>query len=232
MVDDVPSAITEATTRLLRTLETLPDEEWAAPSVCAGWSRAHVAAHLALNAEGLAGALRGVLDASHRPMYRSEEARDADIEALAQEPPDVVRDRLRAAAATFDDAVAELPYLPADAHFDRVPGGQVVPAARVPFLRLREVEIHHADLQAGYTYDDWPEPVAVAIAEDEVLRPDRPHVVVRATDVGYTWTTAEEGADPPVVSGPVAALAWWLTGRDPGDAVSCSTGELPRVGGR
>ena len=46
----------DATRRLVRTVDELSDEDLSAPSLLPGWSRAHVVAHLALNAEGLAGA--------------------------------------------------------------------------------------------------------------------------------------------------------------------------------
>ena len=37
------------------------------------------------------------------------------------------------------------------------PGGPDVPAATpYPCMRVREIEIHHADLGAGYTADQWP----------------------------------------------------------------------------
>ena len=48
-----------ATRRLIRTADGLTDEQYAEPRGLPGWTRAHVLAHLALNAEGLAGALGG-----------------------------------------------------------------------------------------------------------------------------------------------------------------------------
>ena len=45
------------TRRLVRTVDALDDEQWPQPSLLPGWSRAHVVAHLLLNAEALAGAL-------------------------------------------------------------------------------------------------------------------------------------------------------------------------------
>jgi maleylpyruvate isomerase len=189
-----------------------------------------VVAHLALNAEGLAGALRGLLDASHRTMYVSDEARHADVEALAAEPPEALRERLRTAAGLIDTAIAELPHVPADARFDRTPGGQSIPAARVPLLRLREVEFHHADLDRGYGYRDWPPENATAFVDVAAKRYDGPPIVLRAIDDDRTWHLAGAGEDAPVVSGPLGALAWWLSGRDPGDGLT-STTALPTVEG-
>jgi maleylpyruvate isomerase len=47
----------EATQRLVRTVDRLDDEALAAPSGLPGWTRGHVVAHLALNAEGMAAVL-------------------------------------------------------------------------------------------------------------------------------------------------------------------------------
>src|SRR5262245_6723722 len=75
------------TRRLIRSVDKMADDEWSQPSLLPGWSRAHVVAHLTLNAEGLSGALEGVHERRPVPMYRSQEARDGDIIALAKEPP-------------------------------------------------------------------------------------------------------------------------------------------------
>ena len=40
---------------------------------------------------------------------------------------------------------------------ERVPGGQLIAAERVPFMRLREVVWHHVDLDAGYGFADTPD---------------------------------------------------------------------------
>ncbi len=90
--------------RLVRTVDGLADADYAAPSALPGWTRAHVVAHLALNAEGLAGALRGVLAGQAVPMYSSQERRDADIEELAQAEPAELRERLLAGVTGLADA--------------------------------------------------------------------------------------------------------------------------------
>src|SRR4051795_2630207 len=46
--------------RLLLSVDSLRGEAWHAASVLPGWTRAHVASHLALNAEALAGAVDGL----------------------------------------------------------------------------------------------------------------------------------------------------------------------------
>jgi maleylpyruvate isomerase len=230
--DTVTDQIPAATERLLTTVDELADDDWAAPSLCVGWSRAHVVAHLALNAEGLGGAVRGLLEGRPTPMYNSNEDRDADIADLGAAPPAAIRERLRSSAALFAEAVGGSGSLPDAATFDRTPGGVVMAARAVPTLRLREVEIHHADLDAGYGYADWPSENVVAFLDLDAVRYDGAGFVAHATDLDRDWTFSSPDADAPVVSGPASALAWWVTGRDPGAVLSSSTGTLPTMEGR
>ena len=54
-----PDHLTEAGQRLVRTVDGFSGDDWSAPSLLPGWTRAHVVAHLALNGEALGGVLRG-----------------------------------------------------------------------------------------------------------------------------------------------------------------------------
>ena len=227
------SAIDAATERLLETADRLPDADWTVPSLCTGWSRAHVLGHVALNAEGFGGAVLALADGRPAHAYRSVEAREADIARLALEPPAVIRERLRTSAGLFEEAVARLADLDRDATFERTPGGTVIPAAAVPGLRLRELEIHHADLDTGYTHEDWPEETAVGFLDKDAPRYTAgPGFIARASDLGREWAFGAPAPGAVTVTGPASALAWWATGRDPGDVLSCSEGELPRMEGR
>jgi maleylpyruvate isomerase len=230
----VTSDLEAATTRLLATVDALPDPDWAGPSHCTGWSRAHVVAHLALNAEALGGVLRGIAQGRPTTMYASDEARDADIEALAATDPDEVRARLHRSAELFDAALAAAGHVAEGTTFERTPGGRVMPADVVPFLRLGEVEIHHADLDAGYSWADWPAATARAFLGDHARRPQATAFVIKATDEDARWSfgTVDDGVRVPTVSGPLRALAWWATGRDPGPVLSSSEGTLPTMEGR
>lgn len=211
--------IQSATARLLATVDALPDADWSAPSICEGWSRADVLGHLALNAEGLAGALRGLTDGVPTTMYLSNEQRDADIAELGAAPPAEIRERLRSSAAAFDEALAGL-GAPEDARFERTPGGQSLRAGVVPLLRLREVEIHHADLAAGYTHADWPHESVVLFLELAKHQGMRPDCRVVATDGEGAWVLGSPAPDAPTYRGPASALAWWASGRDAGDLVT------------
>jgi maleylpyruvate isomerase len=222
-----PLDLAEATRRLIRTADGLTDEQCAEPSGLPGWTRAHVLAHLALNAEGLAGALTGIVEGRRVPMYASQEARDGDIDELATEDPAAVRSRLLGGCTALADAIAAVPADRSDAVIDRTPdGARTFRAGDVPWMRMREVEIHHADLAAGYDHAAWPPAFVARLVEGAVQRADAP-LTVRATDLGREWTYGEGG---PVVSGSGADLAWWLTGRGGGEGLTCEGGALPRIG--
>mgnify|MGYP000875801502 CR=1 FL=1 len=224
---DDPTGLAEATRRLTRTVDGLDDADYTAPTVCAGWSRRHVIAHLALNAEGLAGALRGTVDGHPVPMYRSQEARDRDIEDLAGKAPAAIRGRLLGAATDLHDAILTVPDDQVGVTIERVPGGPTFAAADVPAMRLREVEIHHADLLAGYDRSRWPGDVARTIVETTLGREPEPPFAVHATDLDHTWGGGE---GLPTVSGTAADLGWWLSGRGDGADLTSDSGDLPRIG--
>src|SRR5215210_274535 len=140
----------EATQRLVRTVDGLDDEDLAGRSGLPDWTRAPVVAHLALNAEGLAGVLQGRIEGEPATMYRSDEARRQDIHELAAAEPAELRERFLAGTTLLNDAVDRLPDELWTETFERTPGGRVIRYAAIPGMRLREVEIHHVDLAAGF----------------------------------------------------------------------------------
>jgi len=223
-----PDLLAEASQRLIRTVDRLEDAAWAEPSGLPGWSRAHVVAHLALNAEGLAGALGGIVQGEPLAMYASQESRDRDIDDLAAAGPEELRSRLLGATTDFADALAAVPDDAWSTRIERVPGGPTFRAGSVPDMRLREVEIHHTDLDAGYTHADWT-PDFAAMLIDSMGKRDAAHepFTARATDTDRSWSFGE-GAGP-TVSGTSAALAWWLTGRGEGEGLTSDGGELPGI---
>jgi maleylpyruvate isomerase len=219
----------EATNRLVRTVDGFEDGDWSTPSGLPGWTRAHVVAHLALNGEGLAGALTGIVQDEPTPMYASQEARDDDIEELAQAEPAQLRARLMGAAGEFADAAGAVPDDSWGARIERTPGGRTFAAAAAVGMRWREVEIHHVDLDAGYARSAWPLELCANVLDAMTKRGGtEASFVVRPLDLDAEWTFGTGG--DPVVTGTAADLAWWLTGRGDGEGVSSSSGELPKVG--
>jgi len=227
-VDVVDDLLPEATRRLVRTTDALPDSAYPEPSGLPGWTRAHVLAHLALNAEGLAGALTGVVEGRRVPMYASDEARDGDIDDLAGKTPSVIRTRLLAACTELKDAIDAVPADRQDTTIDRTAGGRTFTVGAVPWMRLGEVEIHHADLAAGYDHSRWSVPFASDVLESRRTRLDASTAfTAHASDLGRSWAYGEGG---PTVTGTVVDLAWWATGRGGGEGLT-SDGEMPEIRG-
>lgn len=218
--------LVEATRRLVRTVDGLSDEALAGPSLLPRWSRAHVVAHLALNAEAMSGVLRGLAVGEPVPMYPSREQRDADIDELSRAGSSELRDRFLASCTRFQDAFEHLPDAAWAGEFRRTPGTEPLPASQLPAMRLGEVEIHHVDLDAGFAVADWPEPFLDATFQRAVRD--------RAAEASMTLHTPQ-GDVPvgsgvgPVVSGSRAELTWWLLGR--GDAAGLTGDpEIPTLG--
>ncbi len=140
----------------------------------------------------------GSSTASRVPMYASQEARDADIAELAGgEPardPDPAAGR---AAPTWPTRSTPCPTTSGTPAIDRVPGGRDVHRRRpCPSMRLREVEIHHADLDAGYGPEQWPPEFAILTLDRMLVRGDATTpFVARAVDLDRTWTFGDGGPD-------------------------------------
>ncbi|MEU9703455.1 maleylpyruvate isomerase family mycothiol-dependent enzyme [Streptomyces sp. NPDC047981] len=213
MIDHVRdlASVHEATERLLAAAASLDNAALAEPSRLPGWTRGHVLAHIARNADALVNVLQG------RPMYADAATRDADIERDAPRPPAEQLADLRATAERFQAVGAE----PAD--WERtveLRNGVTDRAARIPFRRWVEVDLHHVDLGIGYELEDLPEEFVLReidfLADRWSGRPDVPPVTLRrgyGEDDGPSWRTGGDKGDPVVLGGTLAELLGWLSGR-------------------
>lgn len=219
------AAALDATSRYLSTVGTLTDEQLRGPSLLPGWTRGHVVAHVALNAQGIGRALRGLRTGEPQPMYDSPEARDADIEARAGGSAEELAGRSQLACLRL---AGELRLMKALGQVERFPGGPAVDAATLVDARWREVEVHHADLGLDYGPADWPTPFAARLLHE--LASDRGDqgvaLTLHARDLGETVLVGPGGHG---VAGSAADLAWWLAGRGDGSALS-ATRSLPDLG--
>ena len=125
----------------------------AAPSLCEGWTRAHVVTHVARNADALCHLARWATTGVPTPMYASPEARDADIAEGARRPAAEQVADLVSSAARFAEIAPSLAGAAEEPQVE-VRGGRTVPGRDLPTLRLREVVLHHVDLDLGYTLAD------------------------------------------------------------------------------
>ncbi|MEV6018073.1 MULTISPECIES: maleylpyruvate isomerase family mycothiol-dependent enzyme [unclassified Streptomyces] len=218
------ASVRDATERLLTAVAELDNAAAAEPSRLPGWSRGHVLAHLSRNADALVNVLEG------RPMYASASARDADIERDAPRPLDVQLADLRKSAAHFADTGAA----PADwSRTVELRNGVTDSAARVPFRRWVEVDLHHVDLGIGYELEHLPEEFVAReidfLAERFAGHKDVPATTLDAGD-GRTRSTGGGAEGGPVeVRGPAADLLGWLCGRRDGTALTVRGGPLPAL---
>ncbi|WP_369388547.1 maleylpyruvate isomerase family mycothiol-dependent enzyme [Streptomyces sp. CG1] len=217
------ACVREATERLLTAVAKLDNASLAEPSRLPGWTRGHVLAHLARNADALVNVLEG------RPMYTSAEARDADIERGAPRPLDAQLADLRESTARFQAAGDA----PADwTRTVELRNGVTDSASRLPFRRWAEVELHHVDLGIGYELEDVPaefvEREIGFLADRFAGHKEVPSTGLAAGD-GRSWTTGGGAAGGPVaVEGTAADLLGWLAGRRDGSRLT-TNGTLPQL---
>ncbi len=145
-------------------------------------------------------------------MYDSREARATAIEAdagrtLAEHLDDLVTsaERLRANLAGMT--------VEADRAVLRMVSGAEVEGWEIVLLRIREVEIHHVDLAAGFGVGDWSERFARRsldqVAPGFAARDDAPFGRLEAPD-GAAWVI---GSGATALRGPAPLLLGWLVGR-------------------
>ncbi|MFD9036393.1 maleylpyruvate isomerase family mycothiol-dependent enzyme [Streptomyces sp. NPDC059567] len=213
MIDHVRdlASVREATERLLDAAASLDNAALAEPSRLPGWTRGHVLAHIARNADALVNVLQG------RPMYADAATRDADIERDAPRPLGVQLADVRESGERFQAVGAE----PAD--WERtveLRNGVTDRAARIPFRRWVEVALHHVDLGIGYDLEDLPDDFVLReidfLADRWSGRSEIPPVTLR---LGYdedspSWQTGGTEGDPVVLGGTGVDLLGWLSGRD------------------
>lgn len=214
------AAVRDATGRLLAAVGQLDDATAAKPSLLPGWTRGHVLAHLARNADALLNVFAG------RPMYAGAEARDADIERDAHRGVRPHLADLRESAARLDGAFSAQ----RESDWERtveMRNGVTDRAYSLPFRRWIEVELHHVDLGVGYAMDDLP----ATFIERELANMARrfdghpgiaTSIELRTEDGGSLRTGASQdgGAKTVVVAGGPTALVAWLTGRSTGTGLS------------
>ncbi len=220
--------IEAATSRLMATAQTLSDADVLAPSGLPGWSRGHVLTHLARNADSLRNLLTWAATGVEHPQYPSSDARNAGIEAGAGRPAAEQVADIEDSHQRFMAAAAAMPA----GHWQhevRWLAGDSRPASKVLDARLREVAIHHIDLDAGYSASDWPSPFALRILVSvlpafEVRGIDPVTLIPSDADVRIDLS----GGSAVEVRGSASALATWVLGRDDGSTLEVTGGQLPK----
>lgn len=225
--------LAEGTALFVRTVSDLGAEGLTAPSLLPGWSRAHVVAHVARNADAIVRLATWARTGVETPMYAGPEARDAEIEASARLPAEQLHADLVAGAAALEDAFDAL-----DEHAwsARVRGRQGRPlrASVLPWMRVREVWLHAVDLAAGVGATDLPPDLVAELLTDvtgtlSTMEGCPALDLVAEGSQGRSWRLGEPAGAPPRVTGSAPDLLTWVTGRGVPDTLDSDTGELPRL---
>ncbi len=223
---EVRRLLTEATHHLLGDTIAVTDEDWRGPSLLPGWSRGHVASHIAQQADALRRLVAWARTGEREQMYASDEQRDADIEAGAGRTGLDLQIDLDTSAGRLDEAFETLD---GSAGWDRIVElrGKQAPARALPLARLGEVVLHHVDLAVGYGMDDLDPVVAGWLLEWSAFRlagRDGFPALLLQPDSGAATHVGPTGAEPRAVGGSPSQLLGWLTGRSAPDRVEGAEG--------
>ena len=202
----------------------LVETDFAGPSLLPGWTRAHLLAHVAGNADALTNLLTWARTGVETPMYPSMAARDAEIARRAVLTPAELDAEVLDATRRLAEAVAGMPEEAWTAQV-RTMQGRTVPASEVFWIRAREVWVHAVDLDAGVELADLPEDLLLALV-DEVFQTWARQGAVPGVTVfagGREW-----GSGGPAVAGPLPEVAGWVMGRTAGEGLRCD-GPLPAL---
>lgn len=161
------SRLGRETEMFLATVASLSDDEMAAPSLCDGWSRADVIAHVAANARALVQLIEWSATGEERRLYVSAEARAGAIAALAALPREELLAELRTSAGYFSEQAQRLSGpLAAD---QLTLNGSPLAATSIVALRIAEVVVHHHDLDTAWTIEE-ADPDSLLDALDAAVR--------------------------------------------------------------
>lgn len=184
---------TSAGTNLLAdAIAGLDHASYGEPSGLPCWSRGHLVAHLAANAEAVGNLVHWAATGEETPMYRSPAERAAGIERGSQLGAEELAEWYATSSAALDREMATL----ADEHWNRrvvTAQGRTVQASETPWMRAREVMVHAVDLGTGITFRDLPADFLVALRDDIIGKRGRSSV--------------------PDVAGGLADIVAWLAGR-------------------
>jgi len=174
-------------------LDTLTPQQWAADSLCAGWTVQLAAAHVVAGAEQTTPRFLARFAASG---FRFDTMIDRDAHRLGVLSPAEIGERLRARTATTNHAAAPVPAM------------------------LGEVVVHGLDIRhpLGLATATSPDAAAACLAMFTTTSfPVGGKARVRGLRLAATDTSWSSG-DGPEVSGPAGALLLAVTGRPTGAA--------------
>ena len=161
------SRLGRETDMFMATAESLSDDEMTAASLCEGWTRADVIAHIASSGRALVKLIDWAVTGEEQQPYASKEARAQEISKLATLPRGELLGRLRESAQYFAEHARRLD---GDLAVEEVHlHGKLIPATSIVALRIAEVVVHHHDLDTAWTIEE-ADPDSVLNAIEAAVR--------------------------------------------------------------
>jgi maleylpyruvate isomerase len=194
----------------------LVEPEFMADSLLPGWTRKHLVAHLAANADALRNLAHWAATGQRTPMYASPAQRLADIEHGGQLPASELTSWLHRSVSSLESALSELG---SEQWTNEVmtAQGRTILATEIPWLRAREVYVHAVDADRGTGFGDLPEGFLAILVDDIVAKRTGPigddiALELVATDLDRRWVLPGIGQGT-TLRAPLAELTAYLAGR-------------------
>lgn len=215
--DQLRALLSAATTQLLGATIAVPGAGWRAPSRLPGWTRGHLATHLARQSDALRRLATSAVDGQPRAMYPAPGQRDEEIEAGAGRSGLELQIDLDTSAGLLEQAFEAVQEAGAGDVVFELRGGLRVPARLLPLARLFEVTLHHVDLDIGHEVSDLDDATAEWLLEwlgfQLRERDDFPRLELASPTTRLTVGRSGPGR---TVRGSSPGLLGWLTGRTDG----------------
>lgn len=205
----------EATQHLLGNTIALTDDQWQELSLAPGWTRAHLATHVSMNAEAFARVITSLLAGTSDVMYSSRKDRLSRIERGSERDGLALQIQLDASADQFTAALDTAEERLDPATVIQVTPNNSIRFDMVPLARLNEVLLHHVDLNVGFKIEEIDDTLARFLLEWNVYLLSKtvgyPRIELRS-DSGFTAQFGSNGTPLPV-TGSDRLLLGWVTGR-------------------
>ncbi len=227
-VDDLHRWKTEATQRLLGYTIALTEDEWHRPSRLPGWTRAHVATHLARSADYFRSVVSAAIAEKVAPPAPSAELQRRELEQGADRDGLALQIDLDAAAGALQGVIESVKNWEAPVTLD----GEMLPLAALLLARLHGVNLHLIDLDCDFCVDAIPADSAEWLLRWTLYRRRNSGLpTMRITTDSLSATLGVGTAEPLEVHGSDVAVWTWLTGRTGPDKLTGADGlVLPLLG--
>lgn len=197
-----------------RWVDALTDSSLDGASRLPNWSRRHVVAHVAYNAQALARLVDWAKTGVENPMYASAQARNDEIMQGALLPAGQLRELHLVSLTDLDQAWRATPAEVWQRKV-RTGRGNTIALSETLWMRTREVWLHAVDLNNGAEMGEIPREVLRRLLGEITARWRESGVgrdiAMEITDDEGTSLCAVENEQP--VRGTLAAVVGWASGR-------------------